>query len=88
MLGVTIHEYENGKDRIVGSIYLGADDQLHCYPADDTLLHSILTTPARGNKYNPKPILPGDDPQQFLDNLRYMYRSPYLRATAPVEINL
>lgn len=85
MLGVYIYELQDGKDTRVGSIRL-VNGQLHAFPQDDALLQEILKTPIRGNKYNPRPILPQADPLRFLVNLQYHYKSAYLRASSPTSL--
>ena len=87
MLGVIIYEWQDGEDRVVGTIRM-VDGQLQAVPAENHLLQSILSTPIRGNKYNPVPVSATEDPVKFLNNLRYQYKSPYLRASEPRELPL
>lgn len=89
MLGVVIYEIgSDGRDRVAGSLRL-VGNKLKAFPTvaeDELLLTSILTSPARGNKYSPRPVLAQNDPIKFLTNLQYMYHGAYLRASKPTNL--
>ena len=91
MWGVYIFELDkNGHDRTVGCLGL-VNGRIRDFPteiADRPLLLSILQDRPGGPASNAQPVSALEDPLRYLDNLRYMYKSAYLRASQPQEINL
>lgn len=85
MLGVTIYHLRDGQDEKVGTIRLDSG-VLRADPPDNFLLQEILTTPVRGDKFNPRPVSAMENPTLFLANLSSFYRGAYLRASHPHEI--
>lgn len=82
MISVAIHVLKNGEDVMAG--HLRYDGQaIHADPPGNPLLLNILAGPVRDLRTG-KPVGVAD-PVRFLRNLRFTYRSAYLRAGEPEE---
>lgn len=79
ILGVS----STGEDKEVGTITLSGD-KLIPDPLGDSTLQSILSAPVYDVKTK-SDVSPVDDPETWMENLRFKYRSAYLRATAPEQ---
>lgn len=85
MFGVKIYELQaDGEDRCIGTIAL-RDGKLIPSSSNGVLLQ-MLHVAVAGPKSGGKPIAAKDDPEIFLDCLRYRYHGMYLRATQPQEL--
>lgn len=86
MLSVTIRKWNNATKSMeeIGQICL-VNGHIQCYPANEPRLLTLLSDPIGGNMHHPEPVSAFDNPKQFLENLQYTFKSPYLRASAPKE---
>jgi hypothetical protein len=85
MLGVRVYELQgDGEDREVGRIVLS--DGRIAPSAFTPVLLQILVAPAAGPRSGGRPVKADEDPEAFLDNLRWRYSGAYLRCGAPEEM--
>ncbi len=75
---VTIHGLEDGKDIVRGALVLEGGE-IVARPPGMMRLQTILDEPVRDQKTG-KPIWAETNPEAFLRNLKFTYRSAYLRA--------
>ncbi len=73
---VQIHTLEDGKDTVAGTL-TSEGGPILCEP-DSPMLREILETPIREHQTGEE--ITSDTPEVFLRNLKYAYRSAYLRA--------
>ncbi len=79
---VKVYVLRDGKDEVAGTLALERGDVLP-RPEDSVLLRGMLEEPVRDLETG-EAVYPDEEPERFLKNLRYTYRSAYLRA-GPVE---
>ncbi len=81
MLKVEIYELKRGKDQIAGDFQWDGNT-VTCIPPDSELLRNILQSPVR-EKDTGETLSSESNPQEWLENLQFQYRSAYLRAGKP-----